>query len=462
MRLYNSLSKEIEQFNPLNPDLVTMYNCGPTVYGIPHIGNFRTYTSGDFLHRALLFNDYKVKYIMNLTDVGHLTGDNAGDADTGEDRIEKSAAKEGKSALDIANNYIKLFIKDYEKLHLIKPLKFTRATEYIAEQIRLVQVLEERGYTYVTSDGIYFDTSKFEDYGKLSGYTRTGILEGARVAVNPEKKNPNDFALWKLSPSDVRRQQEWDSPWGIGFPGWHLECSAMSLAELGNTVDLHLGGEDLRMIHHQNEIAQSECATGKEFVRYWVHVSHLTIDGGRMGKSLGNGYILDDIEQKGFDPMALRYFYMTAHYRTPLNFTWEALTSAQNALKKLYDLSKSYKRDENVPASQEYIMKFNDKISEDLNMPEALAVVWELIKSELSEPEKLNTLIKLDEVLGFNISEHLVFETPQTVIDLAKTRQQYRKSGIWDKADSLRKQIYEMGYEIEDVSGNDYKLKRRL
>lgn len=462
MKIYSSLTRKVEDFSPLNTEMVTMYACGPTVYDYAHIGNFRTYALTDFIHRVLLFNDQRVKFIMNLTDVGHLTGDNLGDADTGEDRLEKSSAKEGKTALEIANYYIDRFMQDYEKMNFLKAEKFTRATEYIEEQVKLVKILEEKGFTYTTTDGVYFDTSKFESYGQLSGYTTENVMEGARVEVNPEKKNPTDFALWKFSPIGVKRSQEWPSPWGTGFPGWHLECSAMSMAELGSTIDIHVGGEDLRMTHHQNEIAQSECATGKKFVRYWVHGAHMTVDGGRMGKSLGNAYTIADIEKKGFDPMTLRYLFMTSHYRSKLNFTWEALQSAQNALKKLYELARSYEKEPSAKPSKEFLKKFSEKINDDLNMPEAVAVVWELIKSEVGEPEKLATLLKMDSVLGLRIEEHLAFETPQKVIDMAKTRAEYRKAGIWDKADQARKQIMEMGYEIEDLPDGKFKLKRKI
>ncbi len=439
-----------------------MYTCGPTVYDNAHIGNFRTYSTADFIHRILFFNENKVKYIMNLTDVGHLTGDNLGDADTGNDRLESTSAKEGRSASDVANFYIQKFTQDYDKMNFLRPEKFTRATDYIEEQIRLVRILEEKGFTYNTTDGVYFDTSKFESYGQLSGYTTDNVMEGARVEKNPEKKNPTDFALWKFSPMNARRSQEWQSPWGTGFPGWHLECSAMSLAELGSTLDIHVGGEDLRMTHHQNEIAQSECATGKKFVRYWVHSSHLMVDGGRMGKSLGNAYEISDIEKRGFDPMTLRYFYMGSHYRSKLNFTWEALQNSQNALKKLYELARGYKKDENAKVSKDYLKKFSDKINDDVNMPESLAVMWEMIKSELPESEKLATLLKMDTVLGLKIEEHMAYEAPQKVIDLAKTRSEYRKSGIWDKADQTRRQISEMGYEVEDLPEGKFKLKRKI
>jgi cysteinyl-tRNA synthetase len=455
--LHNSLTKQTEEFKPIDPKNVTMYTCGPTVYFFQHIGNFRTFTSSDFLYRTLQFNGYDVSYIMNLTDVGHLTDD----ADLGEDKIEVAAEKEGISAKEVADFYIKHFLDSFDSLNLLRPKKFTRATDYIKEQIEFVQKLHAKGYTYETSDGIYFDTSKFETYGELSGLTKEAIKEGARVEINPEKKNPNDFAVWKFSPKDKMRWQEWDSPWGRGFPGWHLECSAMSIAELGNTLDIHMGGEDHKMIHHPNEIAQSECATGEKFVNYWLHVTFLQVDGGKMGKSLENGYTLDDIKSKDFSPLALRYFYMSSHYRSPLNFTWEALTNSQNALNKLYDLVATYKEEKHASPDAKYLEKFKDSLNADLNVPKALAVMWEVLKSKLPESVKVVTLLKMDEVLGLNIEDYVGFEIPQEIGDLAKTRSEYRKIGIWDKADQLRREIEEKGFVVED-SADGYKVKRKL
>jgi len=461
VNIYNSLSKKVEEFIPLNDDLVTMYTCGPTVYDYVHIGNYRTYSLADFIYRVFEFNDYKVKYIMNITDVGHLTGDNLGDADTGEDRLEVTAEREGKSAREIANFYTKDFLDSYGKLNMTKPDKFPKATEYIEEQIEMVKKLEERGCTYEISDGVYFDTSKFKDYGKLSGLHVDTIREGARVEPNPEKRNPNDFALWKFSPPDQMRWQEWNSPWGRGFPGWHIECSSMAMEELGETIDIHLGGEDLRMIHHQNEIAQSESVTGKQFVRYWVHGAFLQVNERRMSKSEGTLYTLADVENKSFDPLALRYFYMTAHYRSRLNFTWDSLQAAANALRKLYELVEGYQEDKNAPIALEFLGGFERAINNDINMPEALAVVWDMMKGDLSEGSKINTLLKFDEVLALNIEDHVGFEIPQEVVDLAKVRFEYRKRGIYDKADMIRREIEQKGFVVDDTAVN-YKLRRKM
>jgi cysteinyl-tRNA synthetase len=436
MRIYNSLSKQIEDFKPIEPDFVKMYCCGPTVYKDQQIGNWRTFCLSDFLHRALKLNGYKVDFIMNMTDVGHLF-EAGSDPEGGEDKIEQQSLEEGKTAKDIVEMYAKSFLEEFKEMNLLEPRKFTKATEYIDEQIDLVATLEERGFTYETSDGIYFDTSKFEKYGELSGLTIENIKEGARIDPNPEKKNPTDFALWKFSPKDKKRQQEWQSPWGVGFPGWHLECSSMIMTELGDTIDIHVGGEDLKMIHHQNEIAQSECATGQKLVNYWVHGAFLTVDGGKMSKSLGN-------------------------YRGPLNFTWEAMQNSQNSLKRIYELVASYVYNPKAEISDKFLKKFREKIDEDLNIPEALAVFWELIKSSIPEESKLNTILKLDEFLGLKLQEHIGVEIPKNVLELAKMRGEYRKNGIWDKADVLRRQISDLGYVVEDLPTGEYKVKKKF
>jgi len=461
MKIYNSLTKQVEDFKSIEPDTVKMYCCGPTVYNYTQIGNWRTFTLADFLYRVLKMNGYKIDFIMNMTDVGHLY-ELEGNPEGGEDKIEQQSSNEGKSAREIVDMYAKSFLREYHEMNLTEPRKFTKATEYIDEQIDLILTLEDKGFTYETSDGIYFDTSKFENYGELSGLTIENIKEGARVDPNPEKKNPTDFALWKFSPRGKKRQQEWQSPWGVGFPGWHLECSSMVLSELGDTIDIHAGGEDLKMIHHQNEIAQSECATGKKFVNYWVHGAFLTVDGGRMSKSLGNFYTLSDIKQRGFSPLDLRYFFMTAHYRSPLNFTWEAMQNAQNSLKKIFDIVSNYEHDPRAEVSEKYVKKFLEKLNEDLNVPEALAVFWELVKSNISETSKLNTILKMDEFLGLKLQEHIGVEIPKNVEDLARMRSEYRKNGIWDKADVLRKQIESLGYTIEDLPNENFKIKKKF
>lgn len=457
LSIYNSLSRQIEKFVPINPDEVLMYTCGPTVWNYQHVGNFRTFFLSDLLYRTLELNGYKVKLVINLTDLGHLTDD----ADQGEDKIEMAAEKEGKSAKEIADYYIKSFLKDYESMNFKKPYKFPRATDYIKQQIELIQTLERKGFTYETHDGIYFDTSKYKDYGQLSGLTAENVQEGARVEANLEKRNPTDFALWKFSPDDKKRWQEYDSPWGVGFPGWHIECSTMALTELDDSIDIHVGGEDHKMIHHPNERAQSVCATGKEFVSYWVHGTHLQVDGGKMAKSLNNFYTLADLQAKGFSPMDLRFFYMNAHYRSPLNFTWEALQNSKNSLKKLYDLVSGYKEADEAIVDEDLMGRFTQAINSDLNVAKAVAVVWETLKAEIEESSKVLTLLKMDEILGLKIEDHVGFQIPEKVANMARMRWEYRRQGIFDKADLLRREIQEMGYLVED-NKTDYKIKRKL
>ncbi len=296
---------------------------------------------------------------------------------------------------------------------------------------------------------------------KLSGLTAENVQEGARVEVTVEKRNPTDFALWKFSPTDKKRWQEYDSPWGVGFPGWHIECSAMAINELAESIDIHVGGEDHKMIHHPNEIAQSECATDKKFANFWVHGTHLQVDGGKMAKSLGNFYTLSDVKAKGFSAMDLRFFYMTAHYRSSLNFTWESIQSSHNSLSKMYDLVAGYREADDAEADLVTMEKFTKAINSDLNMPKAIAIVWEVLKSSLDESVKVLTLLKMDEILGLKIEDHIGFQIPDKVQNLAKIRWEYKRQGIWDKADVMRREMSEMGYVVED-HGDTYKVKRKI
>jgi len=463
MRLYNSLSRQLEEFTPINPPKVGMYTCGPTVYDYPTIGNYRTYTMADFLLRSLKFVGYEVNYVMNLTDVGHLTGDNLGDADTGEDRLEKAAKRENKTAWDVAKFYSDDFLQSFEKLNLIKPNVIAFATEHIQEQIDLVKKLEANGFTYKIDDGIYFDVSSYEakgiKYGELSNLDQ--IKEGARVEPNPQKKDPRDFALWKFSPNGPKRDMEWNSPWGVGFPGWHIECSAMSMKYLGEQFDIHTGGEDLRSTHHPNEIAQSEGATAKvPFVKYWIHGAFLTVDGGRMGKSLGNAYTLHDLAEKGFDALDLRYFYMTGAYRKQINFTFDALTAAQSARRKLNELVSTYKdasertilSNEKNDKVSEFTQKFKAALEADLNMPQALAVAWEVVKSNIPDYDKYDLLISFDEVLGLKLGEFIINNVQFTNEDkqLLAKREELRKQGKFEEADKIRQKIAQKGFIMKD------------
>jgi len=462
MRLYNSLTRKKEKFKPIKKGEAGIYACGPTVYDFLQIGNWRTYVLGDLLVRNLKYLGYETKYVMNITDVGHLVSD----GDEGEDKLEKGAKREGETAWDVAEKYTKDFKQGMHKLGLLKP-KLVRATDHIKEQIELVKKLEKKGFAYKTSDGVYFDTTEFEKqgykYGELS--TLDEIKEGARVEVNKKKKDKRDFALWKFSPKSEKRDMEWESPWGKGFPGWHIECSAMSMKYLGDQFDLHVGGEDLRSTHHPNEIAQSEGATGKKpFVKYWVHGAFLLVDGGRMGKSLGNAYTLQDLDNKGFSPFDLKYFYLMGHYRKQLNFTWEALEGAKTALerlrKRIINIDSRLRgndggSDGGAPhqaVQGAWESKFRERMEDDLDMPGALAVVWEMVKDKnLSDGEKLGLIEKWDEVLGLGLSKvEMKLEIPEDVVKLVEKRSRLREEGKWNGADSIREEIEKLGYVVED------------
>lgn len=458
LRLYNSLGREEQDFEPIESRKVGIYTCGPTVYHYVTIGNWRTYTLGDLVVRSLRFLGYETDYIMNITDVGHLTGDNEGDADTGEDRLEKAAKKEGKTAWDIAEFYTDNFLEGYRKLNLTEPRLFTKATDHIDEQVALVNDLEKRGFAYAISDGIYFDTKAYEaagyTYGEISNLDQ--IKEGARVEINEEKRDARDFALWKFSPKGEKRHMEWDSPWGIGFPGWHIECSAMSMKYLGNKFDIHIGGEDLRSTHHPNEIAQSEGATGETpFVKYWMHGAFLQVDGGKMGKSLGNAYKIEDIEEQGFDPLDLRYFYLGAQYRTKQNFTWEGMQAAKQAREKLSRTVLELKKSTGPGTlSEQFVEKFIQALEDDFNMPKALASVWELIKSDNPDEDKLETLLHFDQVFGLNLDDVTEIEEAYSdeVKNLIEERKQARERKDWNKADEIRDRLRdEFGVEVNDT-----------
>lgn len=458
IKLHNSLSKNTETFSAINSNAVGMYTCGPTVYSFVTIGNWRTYVLGDLVHRVLKYNGFHVNYYMNITDVGHLTGDNSGDADTGVDRMEKAKEREGgKNAWDIANFYSEDFIKGYSELNLLQPKAFLRATEHIDEQISLIQKLFDSGLAYVIDDGVYFDTAKYEEsgfvYGELSNLDQ--IIAGARVDFNNQKKNIRDFALWKLSPKNSTRDMEWESPWGVGFPGWHIECSAMSMKYLGNQFDIHVGGEDLKSTHHPNEIAQAQGATGVfPFVKYWLHGAFLQVDGGRMGKSLGNAYTLGDIKGKNIDPSALRYFYMSSHYRSPLNFTWEALEASNKALSRIkeYVSENASNTEEIVEVDTFYKSKFISAINNDLNIPLSLGILHELLHDKnISHSIKVKTILNFDEVLGLGLAKSNVAEIPTEVLLIVERRENARNNKDWSTADKLRIEIEDLGYKIKDT-----------
>jgi len=447
MKLWNTLGRKYEEFKPLHGKRVSMYSCGPTVYNYAHIGNLRAYIFSDILKRAILAEGYKSRHIINITDVGHLVAD----ADVGEDKVEQAAREHKLSAKELTRKYTNAFLSDLKLLNIISADKFPRATDFIKEQINLIKILEKKEYTYKTSDGVYFDTSKFKNYGKLSRQRLEEKEAGARVGVSTEKHNPSDFALWRFSPKGSKREMEWKSLWGVGFPGWHIECSAMSRKFLGANFDIHTGGVDHIAVHHENEIAQSEAAYGEPLARVWMHSEFLEVDGGKMAKSLGNTYTLADLAAKGFDPLAFRYLALGTHYRTPLNFTWESLMGAAVALKKIYAMLRDC--DKPKVGCAEFEADFKAAVADDLNTPKALGVMWKLIDSNYPSGAKAKSLLKFDEVLGLNFKKYLgqKLKVPSVVQKLVSEREQARKKKDWTGSDKLRDQIFELGFVVDDT-----------
>jgi cysteinyl-tRNA synthetase len=443
LKLYNTLTRKKETFKSIKSRYVGVYSCGPTVYWHQHIGNLRTYIFSDILKRVLVYNKYKVKHVINVTDVGHLTSD----ADTGEDKMEKAVKREGKTAKEIADYYLKIFEDDFNKLNILDPNIWSKATEHIKEQVELIKKLEKKGYTYKTSDGIYFDTLKFKEYGKLSGLKVEGLKGGKRISLG-EKKNKTDFALWKFSERPGERQQEWNSPWGLGFPGWHLECSAMSMKYLGEHFDIHTGGIDHIQIHHTNEIAQSECATGKKFVNYWMHAGWLLFKGEKVSKSKGGLYTVSELESLGFSPLEFRYLTLTTHYKKPLDFTFENLEAAKNSYQRLRNIISGLKEDKKT--NKRYIEEFEKSINDDLDMPNALQVLWKFVRDEKAEG-KIKTIEKMDKVFGLDLLKKETVEIPSEIRRLIGEREMFRKEKNWKKADEIRNKIKDKGYFIDDT-----------
>lgn len=446
IQLFDTYKRQKRVFIPLEDGKVKIYTCGPTVYDYPHIGNLRAYVFADILRRMFEFNGYKVTQVINITDVGHLRSD----ADEGEDKVEARAREQKRSAWEITEFFTNLFKQNLLILNVESPTVFSKATEHIAEQIALVERLEKLGYTYKISDGIYFDTSKLAEYGRLARLDIDGIMSGARVEKNPEKRNPTDFALWKFSPKDQKRQMEWSSPWGIGFPGWHIECSAMAIKYLGETIDVHTGGIDHIPVHHTNEIAQSETATGKQFARYWMHVAFITVDGGKMAKSKGNFFTLQDIVDKEYDPLSFRYLLLTAKYSAGLNFTWNSLSGAQKALSSLRERiaeceSANAKPDENI------LGEFKSYINDDLNTPQAIAFLWKVVGSPISSAVKRATFTEFDKALGLNLMKTKENDIPEGINTLIAKREALRKEKKWDEADRVRIELESQGYKVKDT-----------
>lgn len=451
LKLYNTLSRKKEEFKSIKPKKAGLYTCGPTVYWFAHIGNLRTYIFEDILKRVLEYNGYKVSHIMNITDVGHLTSD----ADTGEDKIEKGAKREGKTAWEIAEFYTKTFKNDLKRLNIKEPDVWVKATDTIKEQIDLIKVLEKKGFTYILPDGVYFDTSKINDYGKLTGQKKKKLKAGARVEMVKGKKNITDFALWKFTPEGVKRQMEWDSPWGKGFPGWHTECVVMSSKYLGELFDIHCGGIDHIQIHHPNEMAQAEAAFGTDLANYWLHNDFVNLQGAKIAKSEGNIITIESLIEKEFNPLAYRYLCLTAHYRSKLSFSLRALEASQNALNNLRDAILDIKNKESQTKNKkdEYKNKFLEFINDDLNTPRALALMWDMIKDErLGGKEKKDLLLDFDKIFGLGLAKIKKSEIPEDIKNLSKEREKYRQQKDWQKADEIRKKIEDSGYSIEDTS----------
>ena len=447
LQLFDSYSRTLRNFAPLEGNRVRIYACGPTVYDYAHIGNLRTYLFEDVLRRTLEFRGYEVYHVVNITDVGHLTSD----ADTGEDKIEKGSRRTGKSAWEIVELYTEAFQSDIRALNILEPHKWCRATDHIEEQVDYIKVIEDKGFTYRTSDGIYFDTSSLGNYGYLARLDKEGLSAGERVDIG-EKRNSTDFALWKFSPPDEKRQMEWESPWGIGFPGWHIECSAMAAKYLGPLFDIHCGGKDHIPVHHTNEIAQSEVCHGTSLANFWLHGYFLEAGHEKMAKSSGEFLRLKTIIDRGIDPLAFRYLCLTANYRTDLKFSWESLGSSSRALDRLRNLYFSW--DDGDDCDLVLVEKFTKKVCSDLNTAGALALIWEFCRSNVSDEIKKATLRSCDEVLGLSLDDWELpaqIEMPDGVRQLVDNRQKARERKDWSTADRIRDDLLELGYAIEDM-----------
>jgi cysteinyl-tRNA synthetase len=464
MQIYltNTLGHKKEEFKPITLGKVGMYHCGPTVYWDQQIGNMRAMVLSDLIRRTFLYNGYEVTFVRNYTDVGHLTGDNIGDADTGEDRMEKAARRENLSPDIIADNYIKTFNTDISSLNVLPSTHATRATHYIDDMIAMVQDLIDKGFAYITPHAVYFDVRKFPEYTKLSGQKldRLESGEGHGSITDSDKHDPHDFSLWFFKAgAHANALQTWESPFvsplvenGQGFPGWHIECSAMSKHHLGASFDIHMGGVEHIPIHHTNEIAQSECANGAHYVNYWLHNEHLLVDGGKMGKSEGNAYVMKDVIGKGYTPLALRYFFLQSNYRSKQNFTWENLSASETALKKLKNVLA--KMPDGGIVSDSYKVLFNELINDDFNLAGGLATVWELLKnSNVSDADKKATILDFDKVLGLKLDEvieEVQKEIPEHVQKLIDDRKTARENKDWATSDRLRAEIQALGFEVQD------------
>jgi len=456
MKLYNTLTRQKEEFTPDQPDQVGLYCCGPTVYNYAHIGNLRTYVFEDLLRRALEFNGYVVNHVMNITDVGHLTSD----ADAGEDKMKKGAEREKKTVWEIADYYTQAFLEDMDRLNLLKPHWKPKATDHIQEMIWQIRKLEDNGLTYRGRNGnVYFNTSKLKDYGKLAQLNKQELLGGARIEVDPNKKNPHDFVLWFVESKHGDQEMQWESPWGRGFPGWHIECSAMSSKYLGEQFDIHCGGIDHIPVHHTNELAQAEGARlrrgKKPWVKIWMHGNFLVLkEGAKMAKSADNFLTLRRLVEEGYDPLDYRYFCLQSHYRKELAFDWEGLAAAKTGLHRLKERVLHLGEDLGEE-NGEYIKKFNLAIDDDLNMPQALSIAWELLEDgKILDSDKLATIRKMDTVLGLRLDEPITFEIPPQITKWILERNEARVKKDWQKSDKIRRKIEDSGkWMVKDGAG---------
>ncbi len=458
LTFYDNYARALRPFVPLAAGgEVGLYTCGPTVYDYQHIGNFRTFLFEDVLKRVLEWNGYRVRHVMNITDVGHLTSD----ADTGEDKMEKGARRTGKTAWEIARLYTDAFLADMKRLNIEDPSVLCKATDHIREQIEFIADIETNGYSYGTSDGVYFDTAKQKDYGHLARLDIKGLEAGKRVDRG-EKRHATDFALWKFSASGATRQMEWDSPWGKGFPGWHIECSAMAQKYLGDYFDIHCGGEDHLPVHHTNEIAQTEARVGTRLANFWMHGYFLLSNDAKMAKSTGEFLRIESLIERGYDPLAFRYLCLTAHYRGQLNFTWDALDAAAVALDRMRHGVHALRASGAADPDAVQVERFTNDVNDDLNVPRALAVAWDTLRGDLPSAVRHATLLAFDRVFGLGLAawEPRVDVVPDHITALAEARLRARKAKDWALADRLRGEMRAAGWEMEDRA-DGYALKKR-
>ena len=452
MKIYNSLTKQKENFVPIKEGKVSMYHCGPTVYDYIHIGNLRSFFMADIIRRTFEYLGYEVSQVMNITDVGHLVSD----GDEGNDKMTKALKRHHMeitldNMLEIADFYAEAFKKNLQDFHILTPHHLPKASKHIDEDIAIIQKLKEKGYTYTTSDGVYFDTQKMKNYGKLGGLNLDTDIKN-RISANDEKKFHADFALWKFD-----EKNGWNSPWGQGFPGWHIECSGMAMKYLGESIDIHTGGIDLKSVHHNNEIAQSECSTGKTFVNYWIHGEFLNINGEKLSKSKGGNITLETIKEKAFSPLALRYLFLQSHYRSPMQFSWEILQQAEQSFQKVKNYIIELKKETNEVGSilEEEKEKMKKIISDDFNTPEALALFHKVLKSDAEKKDILATIYDFDEILGlgFKDMEEEKISIPEEIHILLEKRKQVREEKNWEESDKLRELIKEKGFQVSDING---------